>query len=70
MPYAVSVRKPKKNPWAQDAARKRALKLGPERCREIATLASRAAAKARSEKAAERRRAQLAEIMEPEMVEA
>lgn len=59
------VRKPKKNPWAQDAARKRALKLGPERCRAIATLASRAAAEARTRRAQERREREAEQEPEP-----
>ena len=59
----------RKNPWAVKMAKLRAKKLGPERCRESALLASQAAARARTAKAEERRAAE-AQAEEPEAVSA
>lgn len=58
------MRKVKKNPWAQAAARQRAKKLGPERCREIAMIAAKAAGRAHAARAAARRAAREAEAAE------
>jgi cob(I)alamin adenosyltransferase len=49
------VRKVKKNPWAQAAARARAAKLSPERRLEIAMTAAAAAGRVHAAKAAARR---------------
>jgi hypothetical protein len=63
------MKKPKKNPWAQAAALARAAKLSPERRREIAMIAAKAAGKVHRAKAIARRKAaRLAATEEPEAV--